>query len=279
MEEGSGFSNTIDPGNNDVLMDKTSEAIACKSEEELVKSQVIENEISDQKISTNDVKMQPAPLNEFQNADTVSCNLIINNNDAGSVTHENVDVNDIKKQASNDKVPNEIGTKCEKTTAKRFSKIDFTVFEESFYRRYKSFFSNDNEVSKIDLSQDKNTVSKMINEHFSNFEINPVDVIRTFLVLRKNSENSHGHFVMSPAQSPDPNLLPTEGNGRSRRCANKDVNSGINDIDPSINDGNGIHSYKNDYKTENSATIESNSEIGVSTRNSRKGRIPGRGKK
>ncbi|KAK6589164.1 hypothetical protein RS030_223495 [Cryptosporidium xiaoi] len=279
MEEGSGFSNTIDPGNNDVLMDKTSEAIACKSEEELVKSQVIENEISDQKISTNDVKMQPVPLNEFQSVDNVSCNLIINNNDAGSVTHENVDVNDIKKQASNDKVPSEIGTKCEKTTAKRFSKIDFTVFEESFYRRYKSFFCNDNEVSKIDLSQDKNTVSKMINEHFSNFEINPVDVIRTFLVLRKNSENSHGHFVMSPAQSPDPNLLPTEGNGRSRRCANKDVNSGINDIDPSINDGNGIHSYKNDYKTENSVTIESNSEIGVSTRNSRKGRIPGRGKK
>ncbi|KAH8741891.1 hypothetical protein FG386_003018 [Cryptosporidium ryanae] len=277
-EEGTGSSKKLYTEGNAVLEVKTSNETICKSEEGLVKNQVIENKISDQKELTNGTELRHSPLMVPQSAEIVSCNAVINNNSTEGINQEKIVINDVK-QASNDKVPNKVGAKCEKDTDKRFSKIDFTVFEESFYRRYKSFFSNDSEVAEIDLSQDKSTVSKMINGHFSNFEINPVDVIRTFLVLRKNSENSHGHFIMSPAQSPEPNLLPAEGNGRSKRCANKDINSGINDTDPSINETSGIDSFKNDYKTETSAAVENNSETGVSTRNSRKGRIPGRGKK
>ncbi|OII70858.1 uncharacterized protein cubi_01003 [Cryptosporidium ubiquitum] len=162
---------------------------------------------------------------------------------------------------------------------KHLSKIDFSVFEEGLYRRYKSFF-HDKQANEIDLSQDKITVSKKINEHFSGFEINPVDVIRTFLVLRKNSEHSHGHFVMSPAQSPEPNIHPSsEGNTRGRRCANKDIGSVGNDANNTEANANGANSYKGEYKSENSSIADNHAEIGVSTRNSRKGRVSNRGRR
>lgn len=162
---------------------------------------------------------------------------------------------------------------------KHLSKIDFSVFEEGLYRRYKSFF-HDEQVNEIDLSQDKVTVSKKINEHFSGFEINPVDVIRTFLVLRKNSEHSHGHFVMSPAQSPEPNIHPSsEGNTRGRRCANKDIGSVGNDANNTEANASGTNSYKGEYKSENSSIADNHTEIGVSTRNSRKGRVSNRGRR
>ncbi|KAK9173502.1 hypothetical protein CmeUKMEL1_12240 [Cryptosporidium meleagridis] len=172
------------------------------------------------------------------------------------------------------------GTNCSesKGKSKRLSKIDFSVFEEGFYRRYKSFF-HDKQADEIDLTQDRATISKKINEHFSNFEINPVDVIRTFLVLRKNSEHSHGHFVMSPAQSPEPNVYPSsEGNTRGRRCANKDMEGVSNDTNNAETNANGAN-YKGEYKLENSSTIDNHTEIGVSTRNSRKGRVSNRGRR
>ncbi|TRY52356.1 Uncharacterized protein CTYZ_00002911 [Cryptosporidium tyzzeri] len=165
-----------------------------------------------------------------------------------------------------------------KGKSKHLSKIDFSVFEEGFYRRYKSFF-HDRQADEIDLTQDKATISKKINEHFSNFEINPVDVIRTFLVLRKNSEHSHGHFVMSPAQSPEPNIHPSsEGNTRGRRCANKDMGGVSNDTNNAETNANGVN-YKGEYKSENSSIVDNHTEIGVSTRNSRKGRVSNRGRR
>lgn len=184
----------------------------------------------------------------------------------------------LKSEKLEENMDEKEGTKTETTSfsetkgkSRRLSNIDFSVFEDGFYRRYKSFF-HDKLAGEIDLSQDKITVSKQINEHFSNFEINPVDVIRTFLVLRKNSEHSHGHFIMSPAQSPEPNINPSEGNTRGRRCANKDIAN---------NDANGTeaNSYKGEYKPENSAIVENHAEIGVSTRNSKKGRVSSRGRR
>ncbi|KAF7459212.1 hypothetical protein HWI79_331 [Cryptosporidium felis] len=172
------------------------------------------------------------------------------------------------------------GNNNQNAKQKHLSKIDFSVFEYSFFRRYKSFF-RDKLTEKIDLSQDKISISKKINEHFSSFEINPVDVIRTFLVLRKNSEHSHGHFVMSPAQSPEPNIHSTsETNTRGRRCTTKDmVNAETNNADSNMGSGNGANSFKGEYKSENSSMVENNTEIGVSTRNSRKGRVSSRGRR
>ncbi|KAJ1609200.1 hypothetical protein OJ253_1634 [Cryptosporidium canis] len=201
-----------------------------------------------------------------------------NSNDSNSISENAM------KTVKSDETVDEEGKKSENTAVsdanskiKRLSKIDFSVFEDGFYRRYKSFF-HDKLADEIDLSQDKAVVSQKINEHFSNFEINPVDVIRTFLVLRKNSEHSHGHFVMSPAQSPEPNInQSSEGNTRGRRCANKDIVN--NDANNSEANTNGVNSYKGEYKSENSSIVENHTEIGVSTRNSKKGRVSNRGRR
>ncbi|KAH8585083.1 uncharacterized protein ELE39_001034 [Cryptosporidium sp. chipmunk genotype I] len=206
--------------------------------------------------------------------------------EAGCTENSNISNSKIGSTLKGEKQDeNKEGTEMEDVTcpenkgrSKHLSKIDFSVFEEGFYRRYKSFF-HDKQADEIDLTQDKATISKKINEHFSNFEINPVDVIRTFLVLRKNSEHSHGHFVMSPAQSPEPNIHPSsEANTRGRRCANKDIGGVSNDVNSAEANANGVN-YKGEYKSENSSIVDSHTEIGVSTRNSRKGRVSNRGRR
>ncbi|OII76466.1 hypothetical protein cand_001570 [Cryptosporidium andersoni] len=158
------------------------------------------------------------------------------------------------------------------------SPVDFTKFEPSFFRRYVAFFSEDEKIRNLDILKDKEYYCKKINEHFSNLEINPVEVIRTFLVLKKISEYSNHYTGVSPAPSPEPGVLISE-NGKN----SKDTSCKESITDPSIIDSNTNTISNSHYNEEtyNSVinSLDYDNDNNTSTRVSRKSKAGGRGRR
>ncbi|KAL7067060.1 hypothetical protein ACR3K2_24790 [Cryptosporidium serpentis] len=158
------------------------------------------------------------------------------------------------------------------------SPVDFTKFESSFFRRYVAFFNEDEKIRNLDILKDKEYYCKKINEHFSNLEINPVEVIRTFLVLKKISEYSNHYTGVSPAPSPEPGILISENvkNRKGTSCKEPITDPSI--IDSNTNTISNSHYHEETYSSVINP-LDYDNYNNTSTKTSRKSKTGGRGRR